>query len=176
MNQRLSRRQFLKADVSGRSLAVRPPWSLAESQFISACTRCDKCISACPEHVLIKGETGYPQINFRRGECTFCHECVDACKDSAYITDSQVHPWNLKAQIESRCLAYQGVHCMVCKEQCEASAIRFMLLRGGVAIPKLDTQLCTGCGACYRPCPVGAISFNYQYTDSDQQVEQVKEA
>lgn len=176
MNQQLSRRQFLKADVSGRRSAIRPPWALAELQFINSCTRCDKCISACPEHIIVKGDAGYPQIDFKRGECSFCHECIDVCKDSAFMNDNQLSPWNLQAKIESRCLAFQGVHCMVCKEQCEASAIRFMLLRGGVAVPKLDAQLCTGCGACYRPCPVGAISFTYQATDSDQQLEQLEEA
>ena len=33
---------------------LRPPFAVDELDFLLACTRCDKCIEACPHHVLFK--------------------------------------------------------------------------------------------------------------------------
>lgn len=67
----------------------------------------------------------------------------------------------VKAEIGAACLAYRQVVCRSCGDACEARAITFRLRAGGVAVPVIDTESCTGCGACIAPCPVGAIAMRH---------------
>jgi ferredoxin-type protein NapF len=67
--------------------------------------------------------------------------------------------WTLKARIDSHCLAQRKVECRVCGEACQARAISFRPVPGGVALPEFDPARCTGCGDCVRPCPVSAVSM-----------------
>src|SRR5687767_15465032 len=63
---------------------------------------------------------------------------------------------NSVARVESACLARHNVACELCRDACEHAAIRF-LPRVPVAIPRIVTELCTGCGDCVSICPVGAL-------------------
>lgn len=67
---------------------------------------------------------------------------------------------SIKAEIGTACIAFKQVVCRSCGDACEARAIRFKLRAGGVAVPVLDAESCTGCGACIAPCPVAAIAFH----------------
>ncbi|MBP1773199.1 MAG: hypothetical protein H6P99_2362, partial [Holophagaceae bacterium] len=33
---------------------LRPPGALEELEFLTKCTRCDKCVRACPENAILK--------------------------------------------------------------------------------------------------------------------------
>jgi ferredoxin-type protein NapF len=55
------------------------------------------------------------------------------------------------------CLPGQGVVCRSCGESCEAGAIVFRPVAGGVALPALDPGRCTDCGDCAKVCPVDAL-------------------
>ena len=153
----ISRRQFLRGDISGRKPALRPPWALAGDAFLAACTRCGDCVPACPTRiVVIVG--GYPTVDFSRGECTFCGACVDACKPGA-LCKSEAPPWRIQAQIGSNCMAFKDVVCRTCGDACTPAAIRFRPRLGGAAVPEVDAGRCTGCGACLAPCPANAITL-----------------
>lgn len=152
-----SRRNFLRGRFSPRQGPLRPPWALAESDFLTACTRCGDCVTACPTQVIITRDAGYPTVNFTDGECTFCGGCAAACKTGALLLTEGQAPWSACALIADHCLARQRVECRICGDQCEAGAIRFQLQAGGIATPQLDQERCTGCGACVGPCPVRAI-------------------
>lgn len=181
----LSRSQFLRGDIRGRRTPLRPPWSLREEMFTEVCSRCARCIEACPEKIIRVGRGGFPQIDFTVGECTFCAVCVAQCKDGALQQPrvAEDRPWHVLARISDACLHYSGVICLSCGEQCEARAIHFPMSVDGMRIPKVDQQACNGCGACCRPCPVQAInmtnfsmqmsSSNYQVQDNSQQGEVV---
>jgi ferredoxin-type protein NapF len=156
MAKNISRVQFLRGDISSRALPVRPPWTQDEISFTDNCTRCGDCIKVCETNILHKGQGGFPEINFAKGECTFCAACVQACKEDVFISTTS-EPWDLKATITEDCLADRGVVCMICGEQCETSAIRFIHQAGKVDQPQMDSQACNGCGACYQSCPVQAI-------------------
>ena len=153
------RRDFLRGRFSDGSGALRPPWSLAESDFLDACTRCGDCVRACPTHILVAGDGGYPIVDFTRGECTFCGDCATRCASGALRRAEGKAPWSARAVISERCLARQKIECRVCGEQCAAGAIRFSPLIGGMAQPVLDQERCTGCGACLAPCPTQAIAI-----------------
>jgi len=161
MNKSISRAQFLRGDFSGKRRHIRPPWSMGEHAFTGNCSRCDACIKACPEGILSQDQKGFPQANFMKGECTFCGDCARACKSGALKTNTSSEPWTLSANIGNKCLPLQGVVCGRCAEECETSAISMRLVAGGISIPRLTTESCTGCGACYRVCPTTAIELSY---------------
>lgn len=151
-------RRTLMADAASGS-ELRPPWSRSGATFDQACTRCGRCIDACPTHVLKLSE-GAVRIDFADAECTFCAECVDVCPEPAFdraARASGARPWNAVARIDASCLARLGVECQSCGDACEEHAIRFRVHAGPVPDPRVDSTRCTGCGACVRVCPATAI-------------------
>lgn len=154
-----ARRQLLRGNIARKPMPQRPPWSLAEMQFITACTRCNHCLSACPEGILLQGDGGYPELDFRRGECTFCGACVKACEPQA-LGPMTATPWQLQLTISDQCVAKRQVVCRSCGEACDSQAIRFTPRLNQTAAPEVDVDACTGCGACVSVCPVAAITLN----------------
>lgn len=153
-----SRARFIRGDIFSRHQPVRPPWALPELEFLSHCTSCSDCIDACDEDIIIKSSAGYPAIDFSQGECTFCGDCVEKCPTGALLRQDNQPAWNLKAVINDRCVEFQGVVCGSCSEQCEVDAISYYptnRIRNVV----VDETSCSGCGACFVVCPVGAIEM-----------------
>lgn len=130
------------------------PWINDAEKFIENCTQCAECITHCPEKIIVKGDGGFPNIDFTNGECTFCKKCVDACNEDIFDLSSP-EPWQKKALINDSCLANNNVYCRSCSESCETQALTFKV--GLSATPQIDINLCTGCGACVAPCPTQAI-------------------
>ena len=162
MASQLSRASFLRGNIFGTRNIVRPPWALSESAFTDQCTRCNDCITACPENIIEAGRGGFPVISFANGECTFCGDCHRTCEPGAlHASSADARPWDLTVTLGADCLGEQGIVCRLCEDQCEARAIRFPKL-GGAGAPKIDRQSCTGCGACIAPCPVDAIAAQPQ--------------
>ncbi len=157
----ISRRQFLRGNFHKEKEDIRPPWALLENDFINTCTRCGDCIDKCPEKIIVKGDGGFPSINFNLGGCTFCQECVTACKEGALTISSTDHsPWGLIADISAKCISLHGVTCRSCADSCEEESISFHHQPGGISQPLIDTKSCTGCGSCVAPCPVHAIKVS----------------
>lgn len=153
--------QFLRGDFKGKETPLRPPWAIAESLFIEICTNCSECISHCPTHIIKPARANFPVIDFSSGECLFCEQCVDVCKPHALLKTRQEAPWAIKASIdEAACITYQSVECRSCYDPCEARAIQMPPRLGGISIPVLNSDNCTGCGACFAICPVQAITMN----------------
>lgn len=155
------RRFFLRGRVASKAPVQppRPPWALAEADFLQRCTRCSDCITACPEAILVRADGGYPEVSFSVRGCTECGACAEACAPAALLRHPDQLPWNWKPQFGDSCLAQRKVECRICGEICDHGAIRFRPALGGIAQPSLDSERCTGCGACVSPCPTQAISF-----------------
>ena len=154
----MNRMQFLR----GRTGQFRPPWAIDESRFVELCSRCDDCQTACEENIIEKGRGSYPVINFQKGECIFCGDCVEKCTTGALQKqhfDTSEQPWMLKAFISEKCLNNNGVVCRSCGDCCTERAIRFRPQLGGKLKLELDSEICTGCGACVAPCPQQAIEL-----------------
>lgn len=156
MTAPLDRRR--RALLSGRPdrLRLRPPPARLEAQFLERCTRCDDCLRACPEQVLVRGEGGFPEFDPARGECTFCMACSDACLPAA-LDPLAARPWLWKVELEvQQCLASAGVHCQGCRDACSSRAIQFPMA-AQPRPPQISADRCTGCGACVGVCPGSAL-------------------
>jgi ferredoxin-type protein NapF len=149
--RRLFRRNYIKPG--------NLPWLKDPHNFSEQCTRCGECVTSCETSIIVKGDGGYPAVDFTKGECTFCYQCAKACPEKLFA-DQTEKPWQQTASINDSCLAKQGVDCRVCEETCEPFAIQFKPLLGSVAQPKIELESCTGCGACVASCPTQAIKVN----------------
>ncbi|MDH5436964.1 MAG: ferredoxin-type protein NapF, partial [Gammaproteobacteria bacterium] len=123
------------------------------------CSACADCIDVCPEKILVKGRAGYPVVNFESGECTFCGLCAEVCQPQAISKISGSAPWALKAIIADNCMASNNTICITCQEYCDHEAIQFKPVIGRIATPEINYSNCTGCGACFSPCPTNSISI-----------------
>lgn len=155
-----ARRAFLRGGRRNTKPAeIRPPWGLPEPAFSSGCTRCHNCVDACPEQIIVPDTDGVPTLDFHRGECTFCRQCTTSCPEPLFLDPKRHAAWRHTAQIERTCLGYQGIFCQSCKESCEAGAIHFSLWERRIPAPRIELDVCTGCGACIGVCPVRAITM-----------------
>lgn len=138
-------------------LPLRPPWSLYESAFTDVCERCDKCVEVCEEGILVRGDAGFPVVDFSKGECTFCGDCASACPSQAINPKEVTEPWQYNVAIESACLSKQGIVCQSCKDVCDPRAIK-LVWDSAIPVPQIEQEDCTACGACVSVCPSNAIS------------------
>ncbi len=140
---------------------VMLPWTNAD--FMDLCTRCGACETACETQVIVKGDGGFPRVDFSQGECTFCYQCVDSCDVAGIFMPRETLPWQHVAVVnESACLPYQQITCRSCSDGCDERAITFKLQLGREARPTIDINACTGCGGCISICPTKAIEVALQ--------------
>ncbi len=155
------RRSFLRGAFSTLRDPIvapaRPPWALAEHEFLATCTRCGECTTACPRKLISPGDGGYPVVSFARDGCTLCGDCERACRPRALVRGEGRPAWTWKAVIDGRCLSVRHVECRACADACTAAAISMHPVEGAVPEPKVSAATCTGCGECEARCPALAI-------------------
>ena len=155
----LQRRNFLRGKAGTSKQVTRLPWLINADRFTDQCTQCEKCIEACEENIIVKGDGGFPEINFALGECTFCGACAHHCPEPLFNELEGQDPWHYKASINNKCLTFNDISCQSCQDSCEPFAIRFQFAIGKPATPDVNTNTCTGCGACVAICPSQAIEI-----------------
>ena len=156
---------------------VRPPGSLPETEFLQKCIRCGECMKACPTNAiqptaLQAGADGLwtPFLDMDIGYCEYeCTLCGQACPTGAIrdqpVEEKQRTKIGLAYFDRNRCLPYASARsCIVCEEHCPTpkKAIWFeeVAVTGpdGQAHPfkqpRVDPELCIGCGICQNKCPM----------------------
>ena len=159
---------------------IRPPFAQAELEFLLACTRCDKCVEACPHDVIFKlparlgaQVVGTPALDILNKGCHLCEDwpCVKACEPEALklpVTEDEGElplPKLARAEINtSSCLPYLGPECGACKPACPVPGA----LVWDREKPRVNPEFCTGCGLCREACVVEpkAVNISSLYMES----------
>ncbi len=160
--------QLATAKVALRPKAwIRPPFAIDELEFLLDCTRCDKCIEACPHDVIFAlserpepRAAGTPAMDLLRRGCHLCDDwpCVTACEPRVLklpqmeAEQSIPAPKLATAKIDRKsCLPYSGPECGACAESCP---IPGALEWEDRVRPVINDDLCTGCALCREACIV----------------------
>ncbi len=124
--------------------AIRPPGTVAESEFLERCIKCDQCINVCPTNVLqpsTLAEGGLeglwtPVMDFAVGACQLnCTLCSEVCPTGAIQKITPERKLGLGAYENEgpivigtaffdrgRCLPWaMETPCVVCEEVCPVS-------------------------------------------------------
>ena len=145
---------------------LRPPYALPELDFLLACTRCNKCIEACPYGVIfpLSAKLGIdivatPALDLLNKACHLCDDwpCVEQCESDALkypeTEDGKSIPLPKLAYVEINedlCLPYIGPECGACAASCPVpSALSWDAER-----PVVVAEKCIGCGLCREACIV----------------------
>jgi MauM/NapG family ferredoxin protein len=156
---------------------IRPPGSLPEPAFLSACVRCGECMKVCPTNALqpASDEAGpeglwTPVLVPKIGYCEYyCSLCTQVCPTGA-IKELKIKE-KTSVRIGSawidkdRCIPYAlGRSCRVCEDKCPTSPKAIQLIETEMAmqdgtwstqeVPVVFLDKCIGCGICETKCPV----------------------
>jgi len=156
---------------------VRPPGSVTEEDFLGRCIRCGECMKVCPTNAIQPTlfEAGLeglwsPVMDMKLGYCEYeCNLCMQVCPTDAI----QLLPLEEKKQIrigtaffdKNRCLPYAFARpCIVCEEHCptpkkaiwfeEVEVVNEKAERLTLKQPRINPDLCIGCGICENKCVV----------------------
>lgn len=156
---------------------IRPPGSLGEKEFLKRCVKCGECMKVCITNglqpaLLEAGLEGLwsPLLVPRTGYCEYrCTLCGQVCPTGAIKKLQLQDKVNVKIGLamidKGRCLPYaHSTQCIVCEEVCptpkkaiwfEEAVVKDRKGREvGLRQPRVDLDLCIGCGICEAKCPV----------------------
>lgn len=141
---------------------LRPPGAAFESEMATLCSRCGKCVEACPAQCIKLDASvagGLPHIVARSSPCVVCDDlaCMKACPTGALkLVESVANiRMGIAAVDHARCLRTNGEYCTLCITPCPV----------GEAAIGIDAHSqvrirpgCIGCGICERACPTEPAS------------------
>jgi ferredoxin-type protein NapG len=145
---------------------VRPPGAIPEEAFFSQCTRCDACIEACHQEVILRADgrlgihIGTPYLDVQNHRpCYLCltPPCAAACPTGALlpIKQADIHLGTAEIITET-CLPWNAKPCSRCAAICPIPSAILTADDGRVIV---DPDLCVGCGMCLHACPTDPPSL-----------------
>lgn len=146
---------------------VTPPGSFGIDRFKDKCTACHLCITQCPSHVLrpagLEYGFGYllrPRMAYIDSYCNYeCTVCADVCPTGAItpitVDEKKTIQVGIAHFFDDRCIvSAKDQDCGACSEHCPTQAVHMVPYKGTLTIPKVEPELCVGCGGCESICPV----------------------
>ena len=146
---------------------IVPPGSDSIKHFTENCTACHLCVSQCPTKVLKPSLLEYgiagimqPRLDYNVSYCDYnCNKCSKICPTKAIkpvsLNEKQNISIGLASIDENICIPYaKGTACAACDEMCPTGATRMIKYKNGLPAPKVEKDICIGCGACENACPV----------------------
>ena len=166
---------------AGRAaIAVRPPGSVPEAEFLGMCVRCGSCVKACPTGTLQLAGFGQglgglwtPRADGSRAGCDpGCNICGQVCPTGAIralpLEEKRLVRMGRAVVNEKTCLPHAGRQsCRMCVEACSRAghnAIEFLhvgievdetgmpIEDTGYLAPVVLAEKCVGCGLCQARC------------------------
>jgi len=167
----------LGTDNAKNPILLRPPGALEEKEFLARCVKCGECMKVCITNglqptFLEAGLEGIwspllvPRIGYCEYRCTLCGQvCPTGAIKRLPLAEKTKVKIGLAMIDKGRCLPWAHARpCIVCEEMCPTprKAIWFEEARvrdrqGKIVIvkqPRVDLELCIGCGICETKCPV----------------------
>ncbi len=165
-----------KANATNPGL-IRPPGSLEEKEFLKRCVKCGECMKVCTTNglqptLLEAGAEGIwspmliPRIGYCEYRCTLCGQvCPTGAIKRLRLEEKAKVKIGLAMIDKGRCLPWaHATPCIMCEEVCPTpkKAVWFEKAevrdRKGKVLtlqqPRVDLELCIGCGICEAKCPV----------------------
>ncbi|MDR1203425.1 MAG: 4Fe-4S binding protein [Tannerellaceae bacterium] len=146
---------------------VTPPGSIGLERFKDKCTGCHICVVKCPTQVLrpagLEYGLGYmlrPYVSYKSSYCNYeCTVCSDVCPNHAIlpltVEQKKTTQVGIATFVIDRCIVYtESTDCGACSEHCPTQAVHMIPYEGTLTIPKVEPELCIGCGGCESICPV----------------------
>lgn len=155
---------------------VRPPGA-RENDFLSKCVRCAECVKVCPTGGLQPSlfESGLeglwtPILVPRLGYCDYsCNACGQICPTGAIpplaLEEKRKKIIGIASIDQNRCIPWSMERpCIVCHEMCPVpeKAVKLeavdVIAPDGTRVPlqrpRVQHDLCIGCGLCEYQCPL----------------------
>ena len=150
-----------------KKLPVTPPGSLSIERFKDLCTGCHLCVVQCPTQILKPAGLQYgfdfmlrPYMSFNNKYCNYsCIVCSQVCPTDAIRPISEERKKVIQVGIAEfyldLCIVKTEENdCGACSEHCSTQAVHMVPYKGTLTIPKVEPELCIGCGGCESICPV----------------------
>lgn len=149
-----------------RRTAVVPVGAQGVREFFSRCTACQLCVVNCPQGVLRPSDDWQtfmqPTLSYEHGFCPpECNVCSQLCPTDAIQSVSEEGKSSVRVGYAvwdaDRCLVLSEGHaCGNCARRCPSGAIYMKRIDSNdphsLRVPTVNTELCTGCGACEYFC------------------------
>jgi len=163
----ISRAATAISSSTQNNLPVTPPGSISIDRFKKLCTGCHLCVVRCPSKVLhpagLQYGFGYmlkPYMSYHNSYCNYsCTVCSNVCPTGAIkpVTEEEkaVTQVGIANFYIDRCIVNtEETDCGACSEHCPTQAVHMIEYKGTLTIPKVEPELCIGCGGCESICPV----------------------
>ena len=150
-----------------KKLPVTPPGSLSVERFKNLCTGCHLCVVQCPTQILKPAGLQYgfdymlkPYMSFDNKYCNYsCVVCTRVCPTDAIkpisVEEKKVAQIGIAEFYIDICVVKTDKNdCGACSEHCPTQAVHMVPYEGTLTIPKVEPDLCIGCGGCESICPV----------------------
>lgn len=149
-------------------LGITPPGAISINHLKQNCTACYACVAACPNGIIHPATFEYgsdgimlPTIKYDHKFCGYeCNKCTQVCPNGALqpltIEQKKLTQIGYAVYFPKRCIVFtDGTDCGACDEHCPTKAITMVPVAGADFLyhPKLNKEICIGCGGCEYICP-----------------------